>query len=560
MFFQLIIGFLIGLLLQIIFPFLTQSVVDVGIGSRDIGFIKLILLAQLMLYAGSTFMDFIRNWLMLHLSTRINLSLLTDFFIKLMKLPMSFFDTKMTGDITQRMTDYGRIQTFLTNTLLDTSFSLVSFVVFTFIAVTYSVKLFFIFLIGSILYFLWLFLFLPSRKRMDFRRFSLGADNSNETIEMITGMQEIKLNNCERQKRWKWEKIQARIFRLSIDSLLLNQVQSAGALFINQGKNIFITYVSATEAVNGNLSIGSMMAVQYIMGQLNNPVQQIIRFVQSYQDAKISMERIDEIHSMEDEDAVERMQLESLPAQKNIEIKNLSFKYPGYDNEHVLIGMDLSIPAGKTTAIVGMSGSGKTTLLKLLLRYYQIEEGSIKIGNSTLASINTGLWRSRCGVVMQDGFIFSDTIAANIAVGDDYPDHERLMHAMKVANIEEFVDSLPLGLNTIIGGQGKGISQGQKQRILIARAVYKEPDFVFLDEATNSLDANNETAIMNNLADFLKGKTVVVVAHRLSTVRNADQIVVLDKGCITEIGTHAELTARKKDYYRLVRNQLELGN
>lgn len=560
LFFQLGVGMLIGLLLQLFLPFLTQSVVDVGIASKDMGFITLVLIAQVMIFVGSAVVEFIRSWIMLHISTRINISLLTEFFIKLMKLPMSYFDAKMTGDITQRMGDHNRIQSFFTGTLLNTAFSLINFVVFTFMAIAYSMELFLVSLIGSVLYFGWMLIFLPARKRLDFNRFDLSAINQNITIEMIQGMQEIKLNNCEKQKRWNWERTQAKIFKLSIRSLFTNQMQSTGALFINQGKNVLLTFLSAREVVNGNLTLGGMMAVQFIILQLNSPIQQIIQFIQSWQDARISLERINEIQQMEDEDASDKLLSDVLPPNKGIEFKNLSYKYPGNDNEYVLKNIDLYIPEGKTTAIVGMSGSGKTTLLKILLRFYEITEGEIRVGSSKLASINCSIWRSRCGVVMQEGYIFSDTIAANIAVGDDYPDPQKLLHAITVANIQDFIESLPLGFNTQIGAQGSGISQGQKQRILIARAVYKDPDYILLDEATNALDANNELTIMNNLQSFFKGKTVVIVAHRLSTVKKADHIVVLDNGYITETGTHEELSALKKDYYRLVKNQLELGN
>ncbi|MFL9485014.1 peptidase domain-containing ABC transporter [Chitinophagaceae bacterium LWZ2-11] len=560
LFFQLILGLFAGMLLQLVTPFLAQSMVDVGIATKDISFIYLLLIGQLMLFVGSTVIDFVRSWIMLHISTRIDISLLSNFLIKLMKLPISYFDTKMTGDIMQRMGDHSRIQSFLTGSSISTFFSLTNFIVFSFIIIAYDVKLFLIFLAGSVLYFGWVLAFLKVRRSLDFKRFNIASKNQSITIQLIQGMQEIKLNNCETQKRWDWERIQAKQFKISVKSLTLSQIQGGGASFINQAKNIFVTFYSAKAVIDGNLTLGGMIAIQYIIGQLNAPVQQFIGFVQSMQDAQISMERINEINGLEDEEPVDRTQMRVLPENRTIEISELCFKYPGYDEAWILDHINLLVPGGKTTAIVGASGSGKTTLLKLLLRFYTVEKGGIKIGESKLYNISPGFWRSRCGVVMQDGYIFSDTIANNIAIGEDYPDWDRLVYAAKMANIEGFIESLPLGFNTKIGAEGSGISQGQKQRILIARSVYKDPDYIFFDEATNSLDANNEKTILENLDTFFKGRTVMVVAHRLSTVKNADQIIVLDKGKIVEKGTHEELTALKKEYYRLVKNQLELGN
>jgi ATP-binding cassette subfamily B protein len=560
LFFQLLLGLLAGTVLQLIAPFLTQSLVDVGIATKDMQFIYLLLIGQLMLFAGTTTVEFLRSWILLHISTRINISLSSNFLIKLMKLPISFLDTRMTGDIMQRLNDNNRIQSFLTGSSINTAFSLVNFFVFTFIIIIYSVKLFLVFLTGSVLYFGWVVLFLKKRRNLDYKRFDVSSRNQSTTIQLIQGMQEIKLNNCETQKRWEWERLQAKLFKLNVRSLALNQVQGGGASFINQAKNIFVTFYSAKAVIDGELTLGGMMAVQYILGQLNSPVQQFIGFVQSLQDAKISMERINEINGMKDEEASDKPMAPVLPHNHSLHISDLCFKYPGYENEWILNHVNLLIPAGKTTAIVGMSGSGKTTLLKLLLKFYQIEKGHINVGESRLDNISPGFWRSRCGVVMQEGFIFSDSIANNIAVGEEYPDWERLQYAARIANIEEYIQSLPLGFKTKIGAEGNGVSQGQKQRILIARAVYKDPDYIFFDEATNALDANNEKVILENLETFFKGRTVVVVAHRLSTVRNADQIIVLEKGKIVEKGTHEELTSRKREYYELVRNQLELGN
>lgn len=556
---QLALGLLIGSILQLIFPFLTQAIVDIGINTRDLSFIYVVLIAQLMLFAGRTGVEFIRSWILLHISTRINISILSDFLIKLMRLPVRFFDTKLTGDIMQRMGDHGRIQSFLTGQTLNTLFSFVNLLIFSAVLAYYNLVIFAVFLVSSILYIVWIFLFLKKRRSLDFRRFDIASKNQSTVIQLIQGMQEIKLNNCERQKRWEWEHLQARMFRFQVQNLALNQYQQAGAFFINEGKNIFITFLSATAVINGQLTLGGMLAIQYIIGQLNSPISQLIGFIQSTQDAKISLERLNDIHTQKDEESSDELYIRFLPERKSIILQNIYFTYPGAGNEPVLQDINLQIPEGKVTAIVGMSGSGKTTLLKLLLRFYEADKGEIRVGETNLRSISYHTWREACGAVLQDGFIFSDTIARNIAVGDDYPDLLKLQQAVRVANIQGFVESLPLSFNTKIGAEGNGVSQGQRQRILIARSVYKDPDFLFFDEATNSLDANNERVIMENLEEFFKGRTVVVVAHRLSTVKNADNIIVLDNGRITEQGTHQELTNRKGDYYALVRNQLELG-
>jgi len=556
---QLFAGLLVGSMLQLILPFLTQSVVDIGINTRNINFIYLILIAQTMLFLGRMSVDFIRSWILLHISTRINIAILTDFLIKLMKLPMSFFESKMTGDIMQRMNDQGRIQSFLTGSSLSTIFSLFNLIIFAFVLAYYNLNIFLVFTASSVIYSLWVVFFLKKRRALDFKRFDIASENQSTVVQLIGGMQEIKLNNCEQQKRWEWEHIQADLFKFSVKSLALGQYQQLGTFFINESKNILITFIVAKSVIDGQLTLGGMMAVQYIVGQLNSPIEQLLGFLQQFQDAKISLERLNEIHEMTDEEPIEKHFLTDLPLNKSISFQNLSFTYPGAGNEPVLQNITLHIPEGKTTAIVGMSGSGKTTILKLLLRFYDAEKGDIKVGSTYLNQISYRYWRGKCGIVMQDGFIFSDTIARNIAIGDDYPDMPKLLHAIKVANIIDFIEELPLGLNTKIGAAGNGISQGQRQRMLIARAVYKNPEYIFFDEATNALDANNEKVIMENLETFFKGRTVVVVAHRLSTVKNADNIIVLDKGAIIEQGTHTELTKNKGEYYQLVKNQLELG-
>jgi len=559
---QLILGMILGSLLQLIFPFLTQSVVDVGINNRDLGFITLVLIAQLVLFVSQTTVDFIRSWILLHVSTRINISLISDFLIKLMKLPIGFFDSKMIGDLMQRIGDHTRIENFLTASSLQVLFSMVNLLIFAVVLGIYSMKILAVFFVGSILYVSWILIFMKRRRELDFKRFAQMADNQSNLIQLITGMQEIKLNNCEKQKRWGWEKIQARLFRVNIKGLALNQYQQAGGAFFNQSKNIFITFIAAESVVNGSMTLGMMMAVQYIIGQLNAPIEQMIGFIRSAQDAKISLERLGEIHLKEDEDppSGEGQMIERLPDEKQINISNLSFQYEGPRSPLVLEDLNLTIPENQITAIVGTSGSGKTTLIKLILGFYKAAKGEIRVGDFRLNNISSRLWRSNVGAVMQDGFIFSDTIANNIAISEETIDHKKLDDAVKIANIREYIEDLPLGYNTKIGQEGTGLSQGQKQRILIARAVYKNPQFIFFDEATNALDANNEKIIMENLNEFFKGRTVVVVAHRLSTVKNADQIVVLEKGTIIERGNHKELTALRGAYYDLVKNQLELGN
>lgn len=557
---QLFIGLGIGTILQMILPFLTQSVVDIGISTRNLGFIYVILIAQTMLFAGRIGVEFIRSWILLHISSRINISILTDFIIKLMKLPMSFFDTKMTGDIMQRMNDQSRIQNFLTGSTLNTLFSLFNLLVFSIILAWYDPSLFTVFLVSSVLYGLWVGYFFSKRRDLDFKKFDISAKNQNAVVQLIGGMQEIKLSNSEQQKRWEWESIQANLFRFNIKSLSLTQFQQTGTFFINEGKNILITFLVAKAVIDGQLTLGGMMAIQYIIGQLNSPIEQLLAFLQQFQDAKISLERLNEIHEMEDEEPAGKELIRVLPWDRTIKLQNVTFYYPGAGNQPVLNNITLEIPQGKTTAIVGASGSGKTTILKLLLRFYTPQKGTLTVGHSPLAHIGFKAWRANCGIVMQEGFIFSDTIAKNIAVGEDHPNTLKLNHAISMANLNEFIEVLPLGLNTKIGQEGNGISQGQKQRILIARAIYKDPTYIFFDEATNALDANNESTIMQNLESFFSGKTVVVVAHRLSTVKNADKIIVLNKGTIAEQGSHSELTLQKGLYYQLVKNQLELDN
>ena len=555
---QLSVGLFIGSIMSLIFPFLTQSIIDIGIQNQDINFIYLVLLAQLMLFFGKIGIEIIRGWIFLHLSTRISISIISDFFIKLMKLPISFFDTRMTGDIMQRINDHHRIEQLLTNSSLNTLFSLVNLIIFSIVLLFYDYRLFLVYLIGAVFYIIWITFFLNKRKELDYKRFSQVSQEQSKVIELINGMQEIKMHNAEKQKRWGWEFLQVKLFKLRIKSLSLEQWQSAGGNFINQMKDILVSFLSAKLVLSGNLTLGMMLSVQYIIGQLNSPLMQLIDFIRQYQDASISLERLAEIHDKEDEENTEEHYASEIP-KKDIEIENVSFRYIGSD-QFVFENLNLTIPNQKTTAIVGASGSGKTTLLKLLMKFYEPNKGEIKIGNTNIKNISPRFWREHCGVVMQDGYVFNDTIAENIAVGEDYIDKQKLRKAVEIANIKDFIEELPLSYNTKIGNEGIGISGGQKQRLFIARAVYKSPEYIFFDEATSALDANNERIIMENLEQFFKGKTAIVIAHRLSTVKHADKIIVLDKGKVVEEGNHTELVAKKGEYYRLVKNQLELGN
>lgn len=560
--FQLVLGLLTGSLISLAFPFLTQSIVDVGINTQNVQFIYLVLAGQFMLFFSRMAVDFIRRWILLHLSTRINISLISDFLAKLFKLPMSFFEGKMIGDILRRIDDHSRIERFISTSSLSILFSFFNLIIFGAVLAIYHIPIFLVFFGMSALYIVYVLLFMKKRGELDYKRFQQMADNQSSLIQTVQGMSEIKMNNCETQKRWEWERIQAKLFRINVASTKLQQYQDAGSLFLNESKNILITVMAAFAVIQGDMTLGMMLAVQYIIGQLNAPVNEFIAFSRDYQDAKISLERIGEIHEESNEE--ETVPTNALHMEKGVSrtlmMHNVSFQYEGPHSAKVLDDISLIIPEGKVTAIVGASGSGKTTLMKLLLKFYPPVGGKITLDGENLKAIHATAWRKCCGSVMQDGYIFSDTIARNIALSDEEADIKKLRHAVKVANIQAFIETLPLGYNTKIGMNGVGLSQGQKQRLLIARAVYKNPDFIFFDEATSALDANNEKVIIENLNEFFSGKTVLVIAHRLSTVKNADQIVVLDKGKISETGTHEELTERRGTYFELVKNQLELGS
>lgn len=556
---QLITGMMIGSLLALFLPFLTQAIVDQGIGNHNLSFVTLVLIAQLILSITQLAVEFIRNWITLHVNSRISISLISDFLSKLMKLPLRFFDTKNVGDIMQRIGDNERIKSFLTGSTLTTLFSFANFIIFAIILAYYNLTILGIFILGNSLYVTWIMLFMRYRRKLDMSRFTQASAEQSNLVQMVTGMQEIKLNNCEKQQRWKWERTQLKLFKISLKGMALGQYQQLGSVFFNQTTSLFISFVSARAVIDGSMTLGMMMSVSYIIGQLSGPIGQVIGFVQAAQDAKISLERLNEILNKEDEEEVIESRMNELPEDKTLHIEDLYFSYNGADRDYVLNGINLTIPQNKITAVVGASGSGKTTLIKLLLAFYSPNKGNIKINDIGIEDINPHVWRQKTAAVMQDGFIFSDTIANNIAVGEDIVDKQALLRAVEIANIKEFIESLPLKYNTKIGMEGDGISQGQRQRLLIARAVYKNPEMLFFDEATNSLDANNERIILDNLNEFYEGKTVVIVAHRLSTVQNADNIIVMDKGKIIEEGTHKELTNKKGAYYTLVKNQLELG-
>jgi ATP-binding cassette, subfamily B, bacterial len=558
--YQVLLGMFAVSILQLIFPFLTQALVDIGIRDGNLNFIKLILVSQLVLFIAKLSVEFIRSWILLHVNTRINISLISDFLIKIMKMPLHFFDTKTIGDILKRIGDHSRIESFLTGNSVALVFSFINFFVFSLVLGYYKFSILILFLLGNGLYIAYVLFFMKYRRKLDYKRFAQESEEQGNLIQLISGMQDIKLGNCEKQKRWKWEQIQVKLFRISMKGLAIGQVQQVGSVFFSQLTNIIITFIAAQSVVNGDITIGMMMSITYIIGQLSAPVDQFIGFTQAFQDAKISLERLNEIHGKEDEDQMSLSKLTELPHDKNITIDNISFGYDGSDRDFVLKNINFKIPEKKVTAIVGASGSGKTTLIKLLLGFYKPQRGDIRIGNTPLGQINPHIWRSNTGSVLQDGYLFSETIAENIALGDQQIDMLRLREAVSVANIKDFIEALPLGYNTKIGMDGHGLSQGQKQRILIARAVYKNPEFLFFDEATNALDAKNEKTIMTNLSGFYSGKTVVVVAHRLSTVRDADNIIVIEDGNIVEEGDHLSLTKKKGLYYQLVKNQLELGS
>jgi ATP-binding cassette subfamily B protein len=557
---QLLAGLCFGALIQLLLPFLTKGLVDIGIRGHDLRFVYLLLFGQLLIIVGQTSVELLRGWILLHITTRVNVAVLSEFLHKLLRLPLSFFDTKLTSDIIQRIEDHQRVEALLTNNSLNTLFSVITFLVFGIILYFYNASIYFVFIGGSILYFFWIHIFLNKRKRLDFKRFELSVSNRAKTMQLIEGIHEIKLNDCGTQKIWEWEDTRARLFHFDVESLSLSQYQQIGSTFINQTKNIFILFMAARLVMNQQMSLGDMMAIQFIVGQMNSPIAQLVSFLQTYQDAKISMERLGQVQVLREEEAPENGYVQELPAGRALRFEQVSFVYPGAGNQPTLKNLTFAVPAGKTTAIVGASGSGKTTLLKLMLRVYEPTEGQMFVEDTAFAQVSPQHWRQHCGIVMQDGFIFSDTIANNIALNAEYMSQEAIERALHVANLDEYVKSLPLGLHTKIGEDGKGLSGGQRQRVLIARVVHKNPEYIFLDEATSALDAGNERVIVERLNAFFEHRTVVVVAHRLSTVKRADNIIVLHNGAIVEQGNHQALVQQQGYYYSLIKNQLELGN
>lgn len=564
---QLIFMFLLllaGSGLTLIFPFLTEALIDKGINNNDLDFIYIILLAQLGVFLGSITIEVIRNWLMLYVGTHLSIEIIANFFKKMLQLPIKFFDTKTMGDFNQRIQDNSRIEEFLTSQSITTFFSIITFSVFFAVLWYYDVKILLVYFFLTLISIAWSFFWLKRRKILDYYRFQIRGENQESIYEMLNGVTEMKLNQFENFKIKEWQSIQGKLFKLNIRLLKLDQIQLSGFEFLNQLKNILVTFLAANYVVQGNMTMGMLLSISYIIGQMNSPVNQLVNFFRSLQDAKLSLERLNEVekHPVEEKEEQKKVNFENFQ-ENNIErgicLTNLSFQFEGPKSPFVLKDIDLIIPEGKITAIVGASGSGKTTLMKLLLRFYDPIKGEIFYNQNNILELSPKSIRENTGVVMQDGYIFSDTIERNIATGDETIDYEKLKHAAKVANIEEFIDSLPLNYKTKIGAAGNGISGGQKQRILIARAVYKNPHYIFFDEATSALDAENEKIIHDNLQSFFKGKTVLIIAHRLSTVKSADQIVVIKKGEIVETGNHEKLTKTKGEYYSLVKNQLELG-
>lgn len=555
---QLLLAMLVGSVIQMILPFLSQAMVDQGINGRNLNIITLILLSQLGFFVATLSMDYIRSWILLHINSRIDIALIADFLVKLTAMPLQFFDSRMTGDILQRIGDHSRIKNFMLGSSMRIIFSLINFIVYLCILAYYNVTILSIFLTGNILYVAWVMLFMRYRRILDAKRFNISSREQSKMIQLVQGMQDIKLNNCEKQKRWEWERIQVRLFQISQKGLRIGQIQQSGSAFFTQTTLILIYYLAAKSVVGGDMTLGMMMSMAYIIGQVSAPIGEFIGFAQSFQDAKISLERLNEIHSQEDEDSGIEKKVHVIPEKSDIKVDHLSFTYNGSLRQMALQDITFTIPANKVTAIVGESGCGKTTLIKLLQGFYPPTSGCIRVGNVSLDRINPHIWRAATGSVMQDSFVFSDTIAGNIAVYADNADINQIKEAARIACADKFIEEMPMCYNTIIGMEGKGISQGQRQRILIARAVYKKPKYFFLDEATNSLDATNEATIMENLRRFFKGRTVVVSAHRLSIVRDADQIIVLDKGKIVETGDHAFLINQRGKYYELVKNQMSV--
>lgn len=554
---NLFLVMLLVTILQGFLPFISKAVIDVGIQTQDVDFINIVLIANIAIVVSVLLSNIVRDWILLHITSRINIALISDYLIKLMQLPITFFENKMAGDILQRANDHERIRSFIMNNSINMIFSTLTFVVFGIILLIYNEIIFLIFLVGSIIYVVWVLAFLRIRKRLDWEYFELVSKNQSYWVETIASIQDIKINNYERSKRWKWEDIQARLYKVNLKVLNVTNMQNSGAQFIDTLKNLFITFYCAKSVIQGEITFGVMISTQFIIGMLNAPVVQFIQFIISFQFAQISFLRLNEIHQLPDEHEDVGTNHVELPDNKSLIVNNVIFQYSSNSNM-VLKGIHLVIPEGKVTAIVGDSGSGKSTLLKLLLRLYKPSYGDIMIGNMNINNIGLKQWRDKCGAVMQDGKIFNDTIMNNITLDDEKIDYIKLKKAVNTANISEEIEKLPLGYQTMMGEQGRGLSGGQKQRVLIARALYKNPDYLFFDEATNSLDTINEQKIVDALDDVFKDKTVIVVAHRLSTIRKADQIIVMKDGTVVEIGSHDQLMVARSRYFQLVQSQTDL--
>lgn len=555
---QLALAMLIGSAIQLAFPFLTQALVDSGITKKDFSIITLVLISQVTLFTATLGVGFIRSRILLYINSRIDILMVSDFIMKLTRMPMLFFNTRSTGDIMQRIGDHDRIKTFLMDNSVRMLFSATNLIIFLCILAYFNLYIYVIFIAGNCLYVAWVVYTIRYRKKLDVRRFNISGTERNRIIQLIQGIQDIKLNNCEKQKRWEWERMQVALYKINTNALSLEQIQQLGSAFFSQMTNFLISFIAAEAVVEGTMTLGMLMSLTYIIGQLSVPVNDFISFSNTLQDARISLTRLNEIHSYKDEDSDIERKENTLPNDESINIEHLTFSYSGANRDFALDDISFHIPSGKVTAIVGESGSGKTTLIKLLLGFYTPNNGTVKVGDTNLYDINPHVWREHTGCVMQESYIFSDTVAKNIALSDETPELDNVRMAAKMANADDFISAMPLGYNTRIGVEGLGLSQGQRQRILIARAIYKNPHYLFFDEATNSLDTTNERLIMNNLSKLYKGRTAVISAHRLSTVRNADNIIVLKKGRIVEEGTHDELVALNGYYYTLVMNQLEL--
>lgn len=555
----LILGLLFSSAVLIVTPFLTQALVDKGIGLKNLHFVYLILVGQLLLFLGNSLVEILRNWLLLHIGVRINISLVSDFFLKLFKLPIHFFETHLMGDLLQRTNDHKRLENLLTIKSLSILYAFINLILFGSVLLFYNHTVFFLFFSGCFLGILWVLLFMRRRAAIDFRFFELYGQQQSKVIELLDGIEEIKISNSSKQKRWEWEEIQAKIYKVRIKSLSLDQIQHNGFEIIIRFTGILLTIITAKLVIENKITLGAMFAINMIVGQLTNPIYSIIDFIPAWQDAKLALLRINEVHNQKNEEIEDSSLNSNIPLASDISFKDVSFSYTGTKNNLILKNLNLKIDYGKVTAIVGASGSGKTTLLKLLLKFYTPTEGKISIGETELINLSSSALRNQCGVVMQGGKIFSDSIVNNIALGQEV-DMEQIVMTSALANLDDFVNSnLPMGYFTKIGEDGLQLSEGQKQRLLLARAMYKNPDYLFLDEATSSLDAKNESEIMTSLNNFGQGKTVIIVAHRLSTVRNAHKIVVLQDGEIVEYGKHEELIAYKGYYYSLIKEQLELG-